>query len=73
MPGMSGVALHAYLVGRGYAPPTIFMTAFPTPALHAEVIANGALVLLAKPIAAHDVAHWLELALKRPLPPTNPG
>jgi FixJ family two-component response regulator len=72
MPGMSGVALHARLRSQGNAPPTIFITAFPTPDLHAEVIENGALVLLEKPVAADDVVRWLSLALKEPPPQGNP-
>ncbi|WP_429439457.1 response regulator transcription factor [Paraburkholderia youngii] len=71
MPGMSGVALHARLRSQGNAPPTIFITAFPTPDLHAEVIKNGALVLLEKPVAADDVVRWLSLALKEQPPQGN--
>ncbi|MGF6261593.1 MULTISPECIES: response regulator transcription factor [Paraburkholderia] len=71
MPGMSGVALHARLRSQGNAPPTIFITAFPTPDLHAEVIENGALVLLEKPVAADDVVRWLRLALQEPPPQGN--
>jgi FixJ family two-component response regulator len=72
MPGMSGVALHARLRSQGHVPPTIFITAFPTADLHAEVIANGALALLEKPAVADDVAHWLEIALKRPFEQHEP-
>jgi CheY-like chemotaxis protein len=65
MPGISGVAMQVHLLGLGIALPTIFVTAFPNPALQAEVMANGALVLLEKPVAAKDIVHWLGLALAR--------
>ncbi|MEM5317123.1 response regulator [Paraburkholderia sp. JHI869] len=63
MPGMSGVLLHATLRGLGYALPTIFITGFPTPDLQAEVLANGALVLLGKPVSLEDISHWVGVAL----------
>src|SRR6476660_4066902 len=46
MPGMSGIELHEQLLALGYAPPTIFVTAFRTEALLERVAAHGALALL---------------------------
>ncbi|MFD1557339.1 response regulator transcription factor [Paraburkholderia silviterrae] len=66
MPGMSGVAMHTHLLRLGTAPPTIFITAFPTGSLLAEVQANGALALLEKPVDATAMVHWLNVALGQP-------
>jgi len=50
MPGMSGIEMFDRLLALGAAPPTLFMTAFPTDALRAQVTAKGALALLEKPV-----------------------
>ncbi|WP_428979400.1 response regulator transcription factor [Cupriavidus oxalaticus] len=63
MPGMSGVAMHERVIALGYAPPTIFITAFPGPDLKAQALANGALAVLEKPVDAGAIAHWLSVAL----------
>jgi len=59
MPGMSGLELLDRLVALGAAPPTIFVSAFPSDELRLRVKASPAVVLLDKPV---DVA-----ALKREL------
>jgi FixJ family two-component response regulator len=66
MPGMSGIELHETLLARGCSPATIFVTAWPTPALEARVAGNGALVLLQKPYRAAVMTHWLSIALNQP-------
>jgi FixJ family two-component response regulator len=70
MPRMSGLQLYENLLASGHAPPTIFMTAFATEALCAEVAAHaahGALALLEKPIDALKLAHYLkQLATVQP-------
>ncbi|MFC0397868.1 response regulator transcription factor [Paraburkholderia rhizosphaerae] len=66
MPGMSGIELHDCLLKQGHAPPTIFITAFPTAFLHAQTQAQGALALLEKPVDANVIAHWLTTALGSP-------
>jgi FixJ family two-component response regulator len=66
MPGMSGVAMHTHLLGLGNAPPTIFITAFPTASLQAQIQQNGALALLEKPVDAAAMVHWLNVALGQP-------
>jgi FixJ family two-component response regulator len=66
MSGMSGVEMHERLLAQGYAPATIFISAYPTPLLHAKAVSNGALVLLQKPYQAAVMTHWLSVALGNP-------
>ena len=68
MPGMSGVELQEQLIADGVNPPTIFITAYATPAVAAKTATNGALVLLPKPFLARDMTHWLSVAIGMPLP-----
>jgi FixJ family two-component response regulator len=66
MSGMSGVEMHERLVAQGHAPATIFISAYPTPALEAKAASNGALALLQKPYQASVMTHWLSVALGTP-------
>jgi FixJ family two-component response regulator len=66
MPGMSGIAMYNHLLQLGLAPPTVFVTASPTPALHAEVLATGAFALLEKPMNPDELERWLNHALRQP-------
>ncbi|TAM51758.1 MAG: response regulator [Paraburkholderia sp.] len=66
MSGMSGSAMHDRLVQLGYATPTIFVTAFPTPALCAKVGEHGVLAVIEKPFDAQTIEHWLNVALSLP-------
>jgi len=66
MPGMSGVAMHERILSLGHAPPTIFITAFPTADLKARAAENGALAVLDKPVDPDAIAHWLSVALDLP-------
>ena len=66
MSGISGVEMHERLVAQGAAPATIFISAYPTPALQARACNNGALVLLQKPYQASAITHWLSVALGNP-------
>ncbi|WP_321927709.1 response regulator transcription factor [Paraburkholderia guartelaensis] len=66
MPGMSGIEMHEYLLARGKAPVTIFISAYPTPALETRAAGNGALVLLQKPYHSSVMSHWLTVALGKP-------
>ena len=50
MPGMSGLELLDRLMELGVAPPTIFVSAFPSEALQAQVQSSGAIALLNKPV-----------------------
>ena len=66
MPGMTGIEMHERIVELGYAPPTIFITAFPAADLKAKALANGALAVLDKPVDADAIAQWLRVALDQP-------
>jgi FixJ family two-component response regulator len=64
MPGMSGVEMHEQLIAQRIAPPTIFISAYPSAAMRARVDANGALALLEKPYSADAMAQWLSIAVE---------
>jgi FixJ family two-component response regulator len=66
MPGISGIEMHDQLLKRGYAPPTIYITAFPAIAVQAKVQTNGVLAILGKPVDAVAMEYWLSLALGKP-------
>ena len=66
MPGMSGIEMFEHLRTLGAAPPTVFVTAFPTDALRAAVLARGALALLEKPVEPAELKRHLTQALGRP-------
>jgi len=66
MPGMSGIEMFDRLLALGAAPPTVFMTAFPTDALRAQVTAKGALALLEKPVDVAVLEHHLTQVLGSP-------
>jgi FixJ family two-component response regulator len=66
MPGMSGIEMFQRLLALGPVPPTVFMTAFPTDALRAQVLASGALALLEKPLDVATLEHHLTRALGTP-------
>ena len=66
MPDMSGVEMHNRIMSLGYAPPTIFITSFPSANLKAKALANGALAVLDKPVDPDAIAHWLAVALDVP-------
>jgi FixJ family two-component response regulator len=51
MPGMTGLALHNYLMATGCRIPTILITACPTSGERRRAIAGGAASYLAKPLS----------------------
>ena len=63
MPVLDGVQLQQRLRARGDHVPMIFMTAFPTPALEARLVADGALAFLRKPVDAATLVDCLQRAL----------
>lgn len=63
MPGMTGDELQAELIARGRVFPMIFMTAFPTAATRARVMAAGALAYLDKPADGEAIVRFAERAL----------
>jgi len=66
MPGMSGIEMFDHLLALGAAPPTLFMTAFRTDALRAQVTAMGALALLEKSVDVVVLEHHLTRVLGAP-------
>jgi FixJ family two-component response regulator len=50
MPGMTGLALHSYLIAVGCRLPTILITACPTSAERRRAIASGVAAYLVKPL-----------------------
>lgn len=66
MLGMSGVEMHDRLLLLGRAPPTIFITAFPTPALQAKINAGTVLACFAKPVDLQSIADCLALVFGKP-------
>ncbi|MFM0093599.1 response regulator [Paraburkholderia sediminicola] len=62
MSGMSGIEMHELLLAQGDVPPTIFISAYPTPSVQAKVASSGALALVEKPYSAELIKHWLSVA-----------
>lgn len=67
MSGMSGVEMHERQRKQNKAPPTIFVSAYPTPLLLATNVAIGALALLEKPWQSDVMVYWISVALGVPL------
>ncbi|HEY4074953.1 MAG TPA: response regulator [Herbaspirillum sp.] len=63
MPGMTGLELQRYLNERKILIPTVFITGYPSDRLREELIANGALCLLEKPLDSSELAFWLKQIL----------
>ena len=59
MPGMTGVELQNYLNERKIFIPTIFVTAYPSERLRGQLVNNGALCLLEKPVDVSELTSWL--------------
>jgi FixJ family two-component response regulator len=64
MPGMTGLALHDYLVDRGCRIPTILITACPTTRERRRAIARGVVSYLAKPLSEQVLLDTIHEALK---------
>ena len=63
MPGMTGLALHDYLVGQGCRIPTILITACPTSGERRRAIAHGVISYLAKPLSEQVLLDTIREAL----------
>jgi FixJ family two-component response regulator len=63
MPGMSGIELQAEMARRGWRPPLIMMTAYPTDAERAQALAGGARAFLTKPIDPDALLAAIEQAI----------
>jgi FixJ family two-component response regulator len=65
MSAMSGLDLFTHLRAQGYAPPFIFITAFPEESVRARALKAGAICFLAKPFAGPALINCLEAALNQ--------
>jgi len=65
MPEMTGVELHGRLISLGYAIPTILVTAYPDDAVRDQVLKDGVVFYLGKPVDDEDLDRCLRSALKR--------
>lgn len=63
LPGLSGPQLQRELIRRGYAPPTIFITAQSQQSLPPDLLAHGAVDCLFKPFSEQDLRDALDTAL----------
>jgi FixJ family two-component response regulator len=65
MPGMTGIALHKYLISQGCRIPTILITALPTSGERERALSAGALSYLAKPLSEAVLLAIVRDALER--------
>lgn len=63
MPGMSGIELHRELVRRGWAIPTIFITAHAEASALPRLLQEGVVACVFKPFSETDLLNALGLAL----------
>jgi FixJ family two-component response regulator len=68
MPGMSGIELHGRLIKLGYAIPTILVTAYPDEGVRDQVMKDGVVCYLSKPVDDGDLERCLRSALNRGKP-----
>ncbi len=64
MPGMTGLALHDYLMATGCRIPTILITACPTSGERRRAIASGVASYLAKPLSEEILLDTIREALE---------
>jgi FixJ family two-component response regulator len=64
MPGMSGVELQRYLLGRGNRTPFILITAYPEERLRRQAIDAGAYGFLTKPFDSNLLKECIDRALQ---------
>ena len=65
MPGMSGIELQKHLSVAGDRTPMIFVTALPNEGTRSQVIADGAIDCLAKPLCEQSFLACLNKSLDR--------
>ncbi|WP_322093548.1 response regulator transcription factor [Paraburkholderia bannensis] len=63
MPGMTGVQMFLRMIDAGIRLPTIFITAYPMPALQQQALENGAIAFLIKPVRGNDLADAIATSL----------
>jgi FixJ family two-component response regulator len=64
MPGMTGLALHDYLIATGCRIPTILITACPTSGEQRRAMASGVASYLAKPLSEELLLDTIREALE---------
>jgi FixJ family two-component response regulator len=64
MPALTGIELHHYLMGEGYAIPTILITAYPDEDVRAQVLGQGVIGYLSKPLDEHALLGCVDSALQ---------
>jgi FixJ family two-component response regulator len=64
MPGMTGVELRRHLVDAGYAIPTILVTAYPDEVVRDQVLKDGIVCYLSKPVDDDCLERCLRSALQ---------
>jgi FixJ family two-component response regulator len=63
MPAMSGLELYRHLIDRGYALPTILVTAYPDNDVRARALNDGIVCYLRKPVDEKHLMRCLRAAL----------
>ncbi len=63
MPAMTGVELYRHLIDKGYAIPTILVTAYPNDVDRAQVLSDGVVCYLRKPVDENHLMRCLRTAL----------
>ncbi|GLU34999.1 response regulator [Trinickia caryophylli] len=60
MPGISGLEMYRRLVGRGLAPPVMFISAYASDAVRRQALDLGAMCVLSKPVDATEMSRRLD-------------
>ena len=73
MPAMTGIKLYRHLIDKGYAIPTILVTAYPNDIDRAQVLSDGVIGYLRKPVDENHLIRCLHTALSSiEMPNENP-
>jgi FixJ family two-component response regulator len=65
MPAMTGIELYQHLIERGYAIPTILITAYPDDGVQERMLILGVNCYLRKPLVEADLIDCLQSAVAR--------
>lgn len=68
MPGMTGVELHRHLIDKGYAIPTILVTAYADEVVRDRALRDGVVCFLCKPVDDVRLERCLRFALEAGTP-----
>jgi FixJ family two-component response regulator len=69
MPEMTGIELHARLIDRGHAIPTILVTAEPDDIDRTRALKDGVICYLGKPVDLEQLLRCIREALQPEMPP----